>query len=281
MELAAKSALLDSTLRDCGSLLVAYSGGTDSAYLAFAAHRVLGNQMLAVIADSASLPRSELQNALAFSKLHSIPTRVLQTAELANPDYRRNDQNRCFHCKDELFTHLEAAREQLGFTHIAFGMNTDDGGDFRPGQQAARNHGVLAPLVTARLSKEEIRQLAQSAGLSLHDKPASACLSSRLAYGLPVTADRLAQVEQGEELLHSLGFSRVRVRHHDTLARIEFAREDLPRALNLELFEQLTNSFKGLGFTFVSIDTEGYRAGAMNAVLPLSAVTPAPRDSRG
>ena len=276
MDLAAKSALLDKTLRDCGSLLVAYSGGTDSAFLAYAAHHALGNRMLAVIADSASLPRTELAKALAFSELHGIPTRVLSTAELENPDYRRNDSQRCFHCKDELFTQMEVARHTLGFAHIAFGMNTDDRGDYRPGQRAATDHHVLAPLLSAQLSKAEIRQLAHDARLSLHDKPASACLSSRLAYGLPVTAERLAQVEQAEELLHSIGFPLVRVRHHDTLARIEVSRSDLSRILDLELFDNIAKTLKAIGFTFVTLDLEGFRSGSMNAVLPVSSITPAP-----
>ena len=281
MDLAAKSALLDTTLRDCGSLLVAYSGGTDSAFLAHRAHQILGESMLAVIADSASLPRTELASALSFSNLHTIPTRVLSTAELQNPDYQRNDANRCFHCKDELFTEMEQARQTLGFARIAFGMNTDDRGDHRPGQQAAANHHVIAPLVTAQLSKAEIRQLALSAGLSLHDKPASACLSSRLAYGLPVTAERLSQVEQAEKLLHSMGFPLVRVRHHDTLARIEVARADLPRILDLDLFDRISKSLKAMGFTFVTLDTEGFRSGSMNAVLPASAITPATASHHG
>ena len=275
MDLAAKSALLDNTLRDSGSLMVAYSGGTDSAFLAHRAHQLLDKNMLAVIADSPSLPRAELQNALAFSELHGIPTHVLSTSELSNPDYQRNDANRCFHCKDELFTEMETLRAKLGFAAIAFGMNTDDRGDHRPGQRAAGDHHVLAPLVTAQLSKAEIRQLSLNAGLTLHDKPASACLSSRIAYGIPVTAERLAQVEQAEEVLHSMGFMRVRVRHHDTLARIEIDRDDLPRAFDLSLLDGITKSLKAIGFTFVALDAQGYRSGSMNAVLPASAITPA------
>lgn len=275
MDLVAKSEFLDATLRNCNSLLVAYSGGTDSAFLAFAAYEALGSQMLAVIADSASLPRQELTAALRFSAVHGIPTRVLQTSELANPDYRRNDSNRCFHCKDELFTQLEALRQRLSLSHIAFGMNIDDLGDHRPGQRAAINHQVLAPLVTAELSKAEIRQLALGKGLELYDKPASACLSSRIAYGLPVTVERLSQVERAEEFLHSIGFPRVRVRHHDSLARIEFDREDLPRAMQVKVLDQISNSLKAVGFTFVTVDAQGYRSGSMNAMLPASAITPA------
>ncbi len=273
MDLAAKSALLDQTLRDAGSLMVAYSGGTDSAFLAFAAHRVLGDKMLAVIADSPSLPRKELESALNLCETLRIPIQILHTNELSDPKYQQNDANRCFHCKDELFTRMNLLCEQLHFDAIAFGMNTDDRGEHRPGQTAARNHHVMAPLVTADLSKAEIRQLAQNAGLPVHDKPSSACLSSRLAYGLPVTAERLAQVEQAEDLLHSMGFMQVRVRHHDTLARIEIAREDLTRIFDLELLDVVSNSLKRIGFTFVTLDAQGYRTGSMNALLPASAIT--------
>jgi uncharacterized protein len=277
MDLAAKSARLQSTLQDLGSLLVAYSGGTDSAYLAYAAHQALGARMLAVIADSASLPRAELAAALAFTAEHNIPTKILQTNELDSPDYQRNDAHRCFHCKDELFTHIERARVNLGFAHIAYGMNLDDRGEFRPGQQAAAQHHAVAPLVTAQLSKQEIRTLAQQSGLKLWDKPASACLASRIEYGRPVTRENLSQVEQAEAALHTLGFPQVRVRHHGDLARIEIAREDLPRALALPTLQAITAAIKPLGFLYVTLDTEGYRSGSMNDVLPASAITPATR----
>jgi uncharacterized protein len=277
MDLAAKSALLQSTLRDLGSVMVAYSGGTDSAYLAYAAHLALGDKMLAVIADSASLPRAELAAALAFTADHHIPTHILQTAELENPDYQRNDTQRCFHCKDELFTQMEQLRAEKGFTHIAYGMNLDDRGDFRPGQQAAAQHHAVAPLVTAQLTKPEIRTLAQQSGLKLWDKPASACLSSRIEYGRPVTRENLSQVEQAEDALHTLGFSRVRVRHHGNLARIEIAREDLSRALSLDILDRITAALKPLGFLYVTLDTQGYRSGSMNEVLPATAITPATR----
>jgi uncharacterized protein len=270
-----KSALLQETLNCLGSLLVAYSGGTDSAYLAWAAHQALGERMLAVIADSASLPRKELADALAFTARHSIPTHILLTGELEKPEYIRNDGERCFHCKDELFTRMEAARTQLGFAHLAYGMNLDDRAEYRPGQRAAALHNALAPLATAELTKSEVRTLARDAGLSLADKPASACLASRIEYGRPVTVENLGQVEQAEDFLHALGFAQVRVRHHGELARIEIAREDLPRALTVAMLDSFTTALRGAGFLYVAVDTEGYRSGSMNDVLPASAVAAA------
>lgn len=270
-----KHDLLHEALRSANSLLVAYSGGTDSAYLAYEARQVLGDRMLAVIADSPSLPRRELAAALKFAEQHAIPVHILQTHELDDPNYARNDANRCFHCKDELFAQMEAARAQLGFEHLAYGMNLDDRGEFRPGQKAAALHNALAPLVTAELTKLEIRTLARKAGLELADKPASACLSSRIEYGRPVSAENLSQVERAEDALHALGFLQVRVRHHGDLARIEIAREDLPRALNVDVLDQITAAVRECGFTYVTLDTQGYRSGSMNAVLPASAITSA------
>ncbi|HEU4636445.1 MAG TPA: ATP-dependent sacrificial sulfur transferase LarE [Edaphobacter sp.] len=275
MDLAAKRALLDTTLRDLGSVMIAYSGGTDSAFLAWAAHHALGEKMLAVIADSASLPRAELAAALAFTAQHGIPTHILQTEELENPDYQRNDAQRCFHCKDELFTRMETERAARGFRHLAYGMNLDDRGEFRPGQQAASQHHAVAPLVAAQLTKAEIRELAREAGLELWDKPASACLSSRIEYGRPVTRESLTQVERAEEALHALGFLQVRVRHHGNLARIEIARADLPRALSMDVLDSITDAVRRAGFLYVTLDTQGYRSGSMNDVLPASAITSA------
>ncbi len=275
MDLKDKAELLQQNLASVGSLLVAYSGGTDSAYLAYAAHRALGDRMLAVIADSASLPRKELADAMAFAERHGIPVQVLQTNELEKPEYARNDAQRCFHCKSELFTQMEEARERLGFEHLAYGMNLDDRGEFRPGQRAAELHGAVAPLVDAGLCKREIRALAREAGLSLADKPASACLSSRIEYGREVTAENLAQVERAEEALHALGFPQVRVRHHGNLARIEIAREDLGRALTLSMLDRLTEGVRGAGFLYVTLDTQGYRSGSMNDVLPVTSIAQA------
>ena len=275
MELKDKARLLRENLASVGSLLVAYSGGTDSAYLAYAAHEALGEKMLAVIADSPSLPRKELADALAFAERHGIPVSVLQTNELEKPEYARNDAQRCFHCKNELFTQMEEARGRLGFERLAYGMNLDDRGEFRPGQKAAELHGALAPLVDAELSKAEIRMLAREAGLELADKPASACLSSRIEYGREVTAENLAQVEKAEEALHALGFAQVRVRHHGNLARIEIAREDLPRALTVSVLERMTETVRAAGFLYVTLDTQGYRSGSMNDVLPVTAIASA------
>jgi uncharacterized protein len=274
-QLKQKSERLRQSLSAAGSLLVAYSGGTDSAFLAWSAHRVLGDRMLAVIADSASLPRRELAAALEFTARHGIPAKILPTAELENPDYAKNDAQRCFHCKDELFTQMEKARGELGFERLAYGMNLDDRGEFRPGQQAAKLHGALAPLVEAELTKAEIRQLAREAGLELADKPASACLSSRIEYGRAVTSENLAQVERAEDALAAMGFHRLRVRHHGDLARVEIAREDLHRALRLEVLDGITAALKACGFRYTTLDTQGYRTGSMNEVLPVSAIVKA------
>jgi uncharacterized protein len=275
VDLKQKAALLEETLRDLGSLMVAYSGGTDSAFLAYAAQHVLGSRMLAVIADSASLPRRELAAALEFAALHDISVHVIATGELDNPEYRRNDAQRCFHCKDELFARMESERERLGFAHIAYGMNLDDRGELRPGQRAAGLHGVVAPLVTAELTKAEVRALAREAGLSLADKPASACLSSRIEYGRAVTVEALSQVERAEEAVRGLGFAQVRVRHHGELARVEIARAELERALSLEMLDRMTAALRAIGFVYVTLDTQGYRSGSMNDVLPASAITAA------
>ena len=275
MTLEEKSKLLDDVLHGLGSVLVAYSGGTDSAFLSFAAYRALGERALAVIADSPSLPRTELAQALEFTAAHGIPTHVLATDELDRPDYVRNDARRCFQCKDVLFGAMEKERHRLGFTHLAFGMNVDDQGEFRPGQQAAAEHQVVSPLVTAQLTKAEIRTLARQAGLRIWNKPASACLASRIEYGRPVTEGNLREVEQAEAALHALGFASVRVRHHGELARIEIDRNDLPRALSLAVLDRITAALKPLGFVYVTLDTEGYRSGSMNALLPASAIASA------
>jgi len=267
-ELRRKDSALRFGLRQLGRLLVAYSGGVDSAFLAWAAHQELGADMLAVIADSPSLARSQFADALAFAEEHAIPIEVIATAELGRPDYVRNDGQRCFHCKDELFTVMEEVRAARGFDTIAYGVNVDDQGDFRPGQQAAQQHQVAAPLLAAGLTKPEIRELARQARLRVWDKPASACLSSRIEYGRPVTPEALAVVERGEDTLRSLGFRQFRVRHHGELVRIEIAQEELERALDPAMAAEFTKIFKELGFKFVTLDLEGFRSGSMNSLLP-------------
>ena len=269
----AKRTALDLGLRALGRTLVAYSGGVDSAFLAWAAHQVLGDGMLAVIADSPSLARTHLADAIAFANEQRIPLQVISTSELDRPEYVRNDASRCFFCKDELFAVMEEFRGAHGFDSIAYGVNLDDQGDFRPGQRAAQQHRVAAPLLQAGLSKQEIRELARAAGLRVWDKPASACLSSRIEYGRPVTREALSAVEQGEDALRALGFRQFRVRHHGETVRIEIDREELARALSLEMTAEFTRIFKSLGFKFVTLDLEGFRSGSMNSLLSADQLT--------
>ena len=264
---------LDSRLLSLGRTLVAYSGGVDSAFLAWAAYQVLGNDMLAVIADSASLARSHLADAIAFAREQGIPLEVISTAELDRAEYIRNDGSRCFHCKDELFTVMENFRLSHDFQSIAYGVNVDDRGDFRPGQAAATQHHVAAPLLEAGLTKREIRELARNAGLRIWDKPASACLSSRVEYGRAVTREVLYVIEQGEDALRDLGFRQFRVRHHGDIVRIEIARDELSRALAPEMAIEFTRIFKSLGFKFVTLDLEGFRSGSMNSLLTTDELT--------
>jgi uncharacterized protein len=224
--------------------------------------------MLAVIADSPSLARTQLSDAIAFANEQGIPVEVVSTSEFDRPEYVRNDGQRCFQCKDELFGVMEKLRTERGFDAIAYGVNLDDQGDFRPGQQAARQHHVAAPLLGAGLGKQDIRELARHAGLRIWDKPASACLSSRIEYGRPVTREALEVVERGEDSIRALGFRQFRVRHHGDIVRIEIAREELDRALDPAMAAQFAAIFKALGFKFVTLDLEGFRSGSMNALLP-------------
>jgi uncharacterized protein len=229
--------------------------------------------MLAVLADSASLARRDFSAACEFARSQDMPLHVIATDELSRPEYQRNDANRCFHCKDELFQAMEALGPKLGFDRIAYGMNADDTGDFRPGQRAAEQHSVLAPLAEAGLKKLEIRALAKAAGYHLWDRPAAPCLSSRVEYGRTVTREVLEQVERGEESLRQLGFRELRVRHHGELARVEIARDELPRALSMEMLDQITAALKRSGFQYVTLDCAGFRTGSMNAVLPVDVLT--------
>ncbi len=264
-----KEDCLFSELRRMGRVIVAFSGGTDSAYLAWAANRAIGSNAVAITADSASLPESHKRDAEAFVAAFGIAHEYVQTHEFDNPDYAQNGPDRCFHCKDELFTRLEEVGRERGYEHIVYGVNVDDLGDYRPGQNAARQHEVAAPLADAGLTKAEIRELSRLAGLPTWDRPAAACLSSRIPYGTPVTIENVKTVESGEEQLKALGFRQFRVRFHGEVARIEIARDEMPRALTMEMAARLTEIFKGLGFKYVTLDLEGYRQGSLNEVLGL------------
>jgi len=259
---------LEARLGNLDSLMVAYSGGVDSAFLAATAHRVLGNRMLAVLADSPSLARRDMEQAIAFAESQGMPLRVIQTEELEKPEYQRNDANRCFHCKTELFTGMEALRAELGFVHIAYGMNADDTRDYRPGQRAATEHAVLAPLADAGMTKSDVRLLARAAGYALWDRPAAPCLSSRVEYGRAVTREVLSQVERAEECVRQLGFREFRVRHHGELARVEIARSEMPKALAMETLDAITAALREAGYQYVTLDTAGFRSGSLNALLP-------------
>lgn len=254
-------------LGELDRVLVAYSGGTDSAFLAWAASQVLGERALAVTADSPSIPESHKRDAAEYARICGFRHEFIPTYEFDNPDYVKNDPDRCYHCKDELFTRLEEVARERGYQHIIYGVNCDDLGDYRPGQQAAKRHQVKAPLVEAGLTKAEIRELARQAGLPFWDRPAAACLSSRIPYGTPVTPERVKMVERGEEAVRALGFRQFRVRYHGELVRLEFAREELARALDLEMAARLVEIFKPLGFLYVTLDLEGYRQGSLNEVL--------------
>jgi uncharacterized protein len=260
-----KQDVLDARLNELDGLLVAYSGGVDSAYLAWRAQVILGDAMRAVIADSPSLARRQLDDAAAFAKGHGIPLEIIPTHELENPDYAKNDLQRCFHCKSELFTVMKAAQERLGARHLAYGMNLDDRGDFRPGQKAAEEHGVLAPMVEAGLTKADIRALAREAGLEVWDKPAAPCLSSRIAYGLEVTPKALSHVEQAEEFLHGLGLRQFRVRHHGDVARIEVAAGEMPAVLNVATMGKISERLRAIGFVYVALDCGGFQSGSLHA----------------
>ena len=267
-ETVLRMAALKKRLLALGRVMVAYSGGVDSAFLAATAHEVLDSAMLAVLADSPSLSRHDLELASSFAASQKIPLRIVQLHELSNPEYARNDADRCFHCKSELFTAMKALGTELGFAQIAYGMNADDRMDYRPGQRAAEEQNVLAPLAEAGLSKAEIRLLSRAAGYPLWDRPAAPCLASRVEYGRPVTREVLAQIEAGETSLRQMGFRELRVRHHGELARVEIARAELSHALTLETLDAITIALKAAGFKYVTLDCSGFRSGSLNDLLP-------------
>jgi len=265
--LEAKRRALYEVLRRSPRLIVAYSGGVDSSYLAYAAHEALGGDALAVTAVSPSYPQTHREMAEQVVAEFGIPHRFVDTHEMAREAYRANGPDRCYHCKSELFERLDALMSDLDYDALAYGINTDDQGDFRPGHRAAHEHEVLSPFLEVGLSKAEIRALSRAAGLPTAELPASACLSSRLPYGTEVTPERLLQVEQGEDRLRALGFQQVRLRHHGELARVEVEPSELANALDPEMARRIVAELKPLGFRFVSLDLEGYRTGSLNEVL--------------
>ena len=272
-DLETKRAALERILREMDSVVVAYSGGVDSAYLAVAAHRALGGRALAVTADSESLSSEQRELAHEVARRFGFPHRLIVTRELENPLDARNDQDRCYHCKSELFRHLAPLALSEGFAHLAYGLIVDDLSDFRPGHRAAAEAGVRAPLAEAGLTKDDVRALSRELGLPTADLPSSPCLSSRLPYGTPVTLEALRRVERAEAAVRALGFRELRVRHRGEAARVEIAREELGRLADAAVRAAVEQAVRSAGYAQATIDPEGYRRGRMNEALRVVRVT--------
>lgn len=262
-----KCTLLRQIIEDYHSAVIGYSGGVDSTLLLKVAHDILGNRVMGVIALSPTLPASEFDNALSIAQQYSLPVIIVHSNEIENPDFQKNAHDRCYHCKTELFSLLKKKADEMGFEHIFDGQNADDHTDYRPGTKAAEEFAVKSPLKDAGLTKSDIRHLSQNIGLPTWNKPAQACLSSRIPYGTPVTTERLSKIEKAERVLQKKGFSQFRVRHHENIARIETTTEELGRFLDKELRSYIIHSLKDIGYQYVTIDLEGYRTGSLNETL--------------